>query len=115
MIRRPPRSTLFPYTALFRSLLTGRHPHGAAGRVDAPLVADDDPRLLFPLRHRRSVSSSMISASTTSASHARAPGAPPGGPAAPAPPPAAPPAPAPPSALRAERAPPHPPGARATL
>src|SRR2546427_3166836 len=26
MIRRPPRSTLFPYTTLFRS-----HPHGARG------------------------------------------------------------------------------------
>src|SRR5438067_5976416 len=25
MIRRPPRSTLFPYTTLFRSFLTGRH------------------------------------------------------------------------------------------
>src|SRR5258708_24398988 len=24
MIRRPPRSTLFPYTTLFRSILTGR-------------------------------------------------------------------------------------------
>src|SRR2546422_6872205 len=24
MIRRPPRSTLFPYTTLFRSLLTGK-------------------------------------------------------------------------------------------
>src|SRR5258708_33717765 len=32
MIRRPPRSTLFPYTTLFRSLahadLHHRHPHG---------------------------------------------------------------------------------------
>src|SRR5256885_5395185 len=34
MIRRPPRSTLFPYTTLFRSLLrsrhalAGHHPHG---------------------------------------------------------------------------------------
>src|SRR2546425_4006584 len=27
MIRRPPRSTLFPYTTLFRSELTGRYPH----------------------------------------------------------------------------------------
>src|SRR3712207_7998311 len=27
MIRRPPRSTLFPYTTLFRSLIT-RHPRG---------------------------------------------------------------------------------------
>src|SRR3989442_12277144 len=25
MIRRPPRSTLFPYTTLFRSTSTGRH------------------------------------------------------------------------------------------
>src|SRR5260370_26661385 len=37
MIRRPPRSTLFPYTTLFRSLPGARHPgvdrrarHGAA-------------------------------------------------------------------------------------
>src|SRR5258708_30443417 len=28
MIRRPPRSTLFPYTTLFRSRLTGRWPAG---------------------------------------------------------------------------------------
>src|SRR2546422_3415666 len=27
MIRRPPRSTLFPYTTLFRSLLRCVHPH----------------------------------------------------------------------------------------
>src|SRR3712207_8277920 len=27
MIRRPPRSTLFPYTTLFRSLDPGQHPH----------------------------------------------------------------------------------------
>src|SRR3982751_7080466 len=40
MIRRPPRSTLFPYTTLFRSHADGelagagldRHAHGAAGR-----------------------------------------------------------------------------------
>src|SRR5256885_6628840 len=31
MIRRPPRSTLFPYTTLFRS--DGAHPHGGARRV----------------------------------------------------------------------------------
>src|SRR3712207_7886115 len=28
MIRRPPRSTLFPYTTRFRSRGTGRHPDG---------------------------------------------------------------------------------------
>src|SRR5258708_23955526 len=33
MIRRPPRSTLFPYTTLFRSNLAGPHParRGGAG------------------------------------------------------------------------------------
>src|SRR3712207_8879212 len=31
MIRRPPRSTLFPYTTLFRSDV---HLHAATGRVD---------------------------------------------------------------------------------
>src|SRR3712207_6898683 len=52
MIRRPPRSTLFPYTTLFRSdrlgaladLLVDRHLLD-----DARLLADDG--LLGPLRH----------------------------------------------------------------
>src|SRR2546427_402308 len=35
MIRRPPRSTLFPYTTLFRSpLLTYRHARARPGRDD---------------------------------------------------------------------------------
>src|SRR5256885_4693499 len=34
MIRRPPRSTLFPYTTLFRSLRR-RHRHGPADRPRA--------------------------------------------------------------------------------
>src|SRR2546426_6765298 len=37
MIRRPPRSTLFPYTTLFRSLHARVSPEVAAGLV--PLVA----------------------------------------------------------------------------
>src|SRR2546422_10694905 len=32
MIRRPPRSTLFPYTTLFRSVLGGRGPGDDIGR-----------------------------------------------------------------------------------
>src|SRR3989475_2839303 len=42
MIRRPPRSTLFPYTTLFRSRLlpgraeAGRRPAGAGGGAQAP-------------------------------------------------------------------------------
>src|SRR3712207_8211504 len=42
MIRRPPRSTLFPYTTLFRSVALRRAGRGA---VDVPPVrcAPDDP------------------------------------------------------------------------
>src|SRR3712207_7360965 len=36
MIRRPPRSTLFPYTTLFRSPAAVRREGGAAGRPAAP-------------------------------------------------------------------------------
>src|SRR5476651_1196573 len=39
MIRRPPRSTRFPYTTLFRSLLSGRH-----GGRHRPLAADRSVR-----------------------------------------------------------------------
>src|SRR3989442_13411888 len=41
MIRRPPRSTLFPYTTLFRSVLArglSRHPTRASPRVGDPAV-----------------------------------------------------------------------------
>src|SRR3712207_6881251 len=49
MIRRPPRSTLFPYTTLFRSrvlLPAGRHHHGARhqpGQHAAALAAVGRP------------------------------------------------------------------------
>src|SRR2546422_4432603 len=56
MIRRPPRSTLFPYTTLFRShisrgglddrgaaALAARAPPGAARRDTADAVRDADP------------------------------------------------------------------------
>src|SRR3712207_8017243 len=43
MIRRPPRSTLFPYTTLFRS-----DPVGAVAEVDRVQVVAEDP-LLGPL------------------------------------------------------------------
>src|SRR5215216_7272738 len=46
MIRRPPRSTLFPYTTLFRST-AGRHAAGAArpGRDACPPVDRKSTRL----------------------------------------------------------------------
>src|SRR3712207_7455484 len=40
MIRRPPRSTLFPYTTLFRSM-AGSRPH-MDGMVEQPAQAVDD-------------------------------------------------------------------------
>src|SRR2546422_6616621 len=53
MIRRPPRSTLFPYTTLFRSLAGAEHPHDLAvlrlvshGRAeDAPLIPVEPPQV----------------------------------------------------------------------
>src|SRR5256885_11367198 len=39
MIRRPPRSTLFPYTTLFRSGPRGRDPRAAGGRIRNPGVS----------------------------------------------------------------------------
>src|SRR3712207_7545971 len=44
MIRRPPRSTLFPYTTLFRSCPDARmaHHHAPGGRVTKFLAAEDD-------------------------------------------------------------------------
>src|SRR5215211_9137066 len=44
MIRRPPRSTLFPYTTLFRSSGSCRHPKGARRAADRRLAAVRLPR-----------------------------------------------------------------------
>src|SRR3712207_8470070 len=64
MIRRPPRSTLFPYTALFRSELLQdggggladvllRRPGGQAQLVaDRPQLAAQRPRAQLPQRQR---------------------------------------------------------------
>src|SRR3712207_7147501 len=44
MIRRPPRSTLFPYTTLFRSVNEPDHPARKVGRVhrELRLALDED-------------------------------------------------------------------------
>src|SRR5256885_6089339 len=51
MIRRPPRSTLFPYTTLFRSCGRGTHAswHGGGASVDKCASAKQSP---FVLRNR---------------------------------------------------------------
>src|SRR2546427_7950127 len=48
MIRRPPRSTLFPYTTLFRSVRD--EPHTAVRAGDALTVHCHHPRRLLPAR-----------------------------------------------------------------
>src|SRR3712207_8900319 len=57
MIRRPPRSTLFPYTTLFRSGLaaSGRRPRARDLRPRLPrarVLARRDEALHVALRHR---------------------------------------------------------------
>src|SRR3712207_8960877 len=72
MIRRPPRSTLFPYTTLFRSFIPERLPgelhinvrqtrpaHRQVrdvppGRDDAGHHVGDDARLVLAMNHQRS-------------------------------------------------------------
>src|SRR3712207_6933632 len=45
MIRRPPRSTLFPYTTLFRSELRRRQRTTALVMEPGEIAAPDDPEL----------------------------------------------------------------------
>src|SRR3989442_11524213 len=48
MIRRPPRSTLFPYTTLFRSTCARRPPVSAARQASAGRFSPTTDRLLEP-------------------------------------------------------------------
>src|SRR2546422_8558377 len=47
MIRRPPRSTLFPYTTLFRSRAVGSH-HDRRQAREEPGLADQHPVVILP-------------------------------------------------------------------
>src|SRR5260370_22523897 len=55
MIRRPPRSTLFPYTTLFRSFRTPVAPHVPLRQSTAAIdvVNDPHPGLVLPEPARR--------------------------------------------------------------
>src|SRR6266853_4437190 len=64
MIRRPPRSTLFPYTTLFRSLRAARRPPGRGTR-DRPR----DSRRSRP-RHARDRKSTRLNSSHSQISYA---------------------------------------------
>src|SRR2546426_6090258 len=51
MIRRPPRSTLFPYTTLFRSRGDGGHPGRSQGSVKGAARAAELRRILERANH----------------------------------------------------------------
>src|SRR2546430_13168637 len=54
MIRRPPRSTLFPYTTLFRSVQVAREPREARAR-------HVEPHPMSPLEHvRRRIAADLV-------------------------------------------------------
>src|SRR2546427_8713123 len=53
MIRRPPRSTLFPYTTLFRSRLHVHDPRPVAGQLGLADPAAPDHHELLVLRRRQ--------------------------------------------------------------
>src|SRR2546426_5818770 len=67
MIRRPPRSTLFPYTTLFRSPLRSRHPvalfHQVRELVPVRLVAEVDADPPFRADVRRDRKSTRLNSS----------------------------------------------------
>src|SRR2546422_4437372 len=55
MIRRPPRSTLFPYTTLFRSKILRRKDdplHATAGQIIFQVGPDAVPQIVEMLRKR---------------------------------------------------------------
>src|SRR5258707_11961403 len=58
MIRRPPRSTLFPYTTLFRSRagagITRANVRSSTGQVQRPALNVDRPAVVERRRDRRS-------------------------------------------------------------
>src|SRR3712207_8894043 len=83
MIRRPPRSTLFPYTTLFRSRLVGPavpldHRAAATAHPDVPLevavseavVLDRDREALVARVHRRDRKSTRLNSSHANISYA---------------------------------------------
>src|ERR1035437_11059072 len=45
MIRRPPRSTLFPYTTLFRSVVTAGQIEHLVRQIELPEAVQDLPRV----------------------------------------------------------------------
>src|SRR2546422_8244543 len=65
MIRRPPRSTLFPYTTLFRSMTTAGSTITGENRRDRPMGFDvEKVREDFPILKVREVLSDLLDIET---------------------------------------------------
>src|SRR3712207_7139637 len=60
MIRRPPRSTLFPYTTLFRSEEGAGAHHRPQPQPDEGDPADDRDRTRKPVSPRRTVGAALV-------------------------------------------------------
>src|SRR2546428_9052892 len=75
MIRRPPRSTLFPYTTLFRSLassvrlLNSFVPPASAANVSVPLAGSRIVTVLVPAAHEAEVERLVHSPRSRSEEH----------------------------------------------
>src|SRR3712207_7790360 len=72
MIRRPPRSTLFPYTTLFRSRVDVRHLRTLPGDAGSPATGgpDDCPRSGSQAHARRDRKSTRLNSSHANISYA---------------------------------------------
>src|SRR5437588_9256673 len=70
MIRRPPRSTLFPYTTLFRSRLLRQPDHGARHLVPAVDPPERFSQSAQPRQFRRDRKSTRLNSSHTVISYA---------------------------------------------
>src|SRR3712207_6873679 len=55
MIRRPPRSTLFPYTTLFRSIMPGRDGWTVLADLKADSTVSDIPVVMLTMVHDKSL------------------------------------------------------------
>src|SRR5258708_15635082 len=76
MIRRPPRSTLFPYTTLFRSLVAapvvdmeGEHISRGNDHVGGGLAAERRPQVLHEAREAHSLRSEEHTSELQSPDH----------------------------------------------
>src|SRR3712207_7589098 len=73
MIRRPPRSTLFPYTTLFRSVHTAQvEVRGRRGpATDAAALCGVEGRVLVLVAGDRAAGAGLVSGHPSAAAHGR--------------------------------------------